>query len=76
MYYKIQPDEYGTLIGGADDCNAKAQELKISLEKAGIPQITLDLAFIKKARTFIILLSPGTKSNPRLVDAAYRNAGN
>lgn len=49
-------------------------QLKDNLEKLGIPRVTLEIGNALKARTFIILLSSGTKNDPKLVEATYKSA--
>ena len=53
----------------------QAKALQANLTKLGIPRVTLDIGNYSRARTFIILLSSGTKSNPALVQATFRTAG-
>lgn len=50
-------------------------ELEDNLKKQGIPSVTVDIAHAFKARTFVLLLSPTTRNNPKLVEATYKTAG-
>eukprot|EP00026_Physarum_polycephalum_P001179 Phypoly_transcript_01180.p1 GENE.Phypoly_transcript_01180~~Phypoly_transcript_01180.p1 ORF type:complete len:1168 (+),score=212.99 Phypoly_transcript_01180:101-3505(+) len=73
-YTPLLDDEFGVLIGSAEDCAEQAKALQENLTNLGIPRVTLDIANYPKARTFIILLSAGTKNDPALVEATFKTA--
>jgi hypothetical protein len=73
-FVPLKANEFGVFIGAAADCKQQAEDLKKALEAVGVPKVTTDISHYPTSRTFVILLSAGTKNDPALVEAVYQTA--